>query len=245
MPTVITTSSGVGSAKSSESITTNWKVSTPGLSGAVKVGDSAVGSLKVIGRPSVCVQPKVRGKSPSGSWLPLPSRVTVALVSTFWSSPASAIGAWLRTVITTSSGVGSAKSSESVTTNSKVSTAGSPGAAKVGDSAVGSLKIAVGPPICVQPKVRGKSPSGSWLPLPSKTTVALVSTPRSSPASATGIRLPTAITTLSGVESANPKESVTTNSKVSTTGSPGAAKVGDSAVGSLKETAGPPACTQP
>ena len=71
------------------------------------------------------------------------------MVLTFWSGPAFAMGAWLLTVMTTSSGA-EASPRLSVTVRVKVSTAGSPGAVKVGCTAVGSLRATAGPPAWVQ-----------------------------------------------------------------------------------------------
>ena len=69
--------------------------------GAVKVGCAAAASLSATVRPPVWLQSQVRAR-PSGSALPLPSRVTSAPWFTVSSSPASAAGAVLgRVTVTT------------------------------------------------------------------------------------------------------------------------------------------------
>ncbi len=72
----------------------------------------------------------------------------MVFVFMLWSGPASATGAWLVMVITTSSGVRAGRLQLSVTVRVKVSTAGSEGAVKVGVTAVILLNVTAGPPVC-------------------------------------------------------------------------------------------------
>ena len=117
-----------------------------GSPGEVKLGLTDVSSLRITVIPSVCVQMYVNGVSLSGSLLELPSSVTKDRVCTDWSSPASAVGAWLLTVTTVSSESDTIPRL-SVTVSEKARDAGSIGAIKAGFEIVDSFKATVGPSI--------------------------------------------------------------------------------------------------
>ena len=172
-PTVTVTSSV---ALSEPSLTVNRNVSAvlTVTSGAVNVGDAALVLLSVTVGPAVCVQAWLT-LSPSGSELPEPSSVTVAPSSTVWSGPAAAVGARFtcRTVTVTSS-VALREPSLDVRRNVNVVSSVTSGAGNVGDAALASLSVTVGPAVCVHEYVTS-SPSGS-LPEPASVTVVRSST---------------------------------------------------------------------
>ena len=69
-------------AKPRASVTTNVNVSMVGEAGVVNVVATLVGVLNVTAVPPVCLHRYVNGKCPSGSLLPLPFSVTVAVTLT-------------------------------------------------------------------------------------------------------------------------------------------------------------------
>ena len=150
------------------------------------------------GDPPVCVHAKASAP-PSGSVLPLPSRVTEAPSPTERSFPAFAVGGALyaRTVTVTVSLAD--RPPESVTVNRNVRTASvvTCGVVKVGVAVLAPLRVTLGdPPVCVHAKVSAP-PSGSVLPPPSSVTDPPSSTVRWVPALASGASLSARTVTVS------------------------------------------------
>src|SRR6476646_9584081 len=112
---------------------------------------------------------------PSGSLLPLPSKVTLSPAFTVWSEPALATGVWLGggiylSVTLTVFVLDAFLSSVIVRLNARsVSEDMLEGAVNVAISLSAPVKLTDGPAVCIHEYLIG-SPSGSLLPLPSNET---------------------------------------------------------------------------
>jgi len=179
------------------SLTTSEKASvTTGcpaaIDGAVKVVLAVVADERTTDGPDDCVQENEMA-SPSGSKLPLPSRMASAPVATARSMPAFAMGGELGggpgfTVMVTMEARELAFASLTVSEKTKGVASvpkGTTGAVKLGAAAAASERRTAGPEVCVQAKLKAR-PAGSELALPSSVTLAPAARAWSGPALATG-----------------------------------------------------------
>ena len=233
-------------------VTVRLNVSVAAEDGAVKLGFGAALFESLTDVPAVWVQAYLR-TSPSGSLLPLPSRVAVAPVATVRSGPASAVGAVLFAAVGTVTVTVSVAVSPpgSVTFSVKTSVASLArfeGATKVGFAVLAPVRVTAGKAVRVQAYVSARF-SGSVLALPSSVTVAPSAARRSGPASATGGAFAadvTVIVTASAADVLPPAATVRLKVRVSVSPAVGvgAVKLGCWTAALLRATVVPPVWVQ-